>query len=87
MIAKDVGEIQHAKDKRKHTEYDGTYVKLVSPHWLGPSCSAVFGSFVCIIAYFSPARLWKVQDFHQSRTTAFHKSNRRLLVWLINGDE
>jgi hypothetical protein len=83
MIAKDVGEVQHAKDKREHTEYDGTYVNWAGPHWLGPSFSAVFGSFVCIIAYFSPARLRKIQDFHQSTTTAFHKSNKRLLVRLV----
>jgi hypothetical protein len=50
MIAKDIGEVQHAKDKREHTEYDGTYVNRAGPHWLGPSCSAVFGS-LCVLLH------------------------------------
>ena len=52
MIAKDVGKVQHAKDKREHTEYDGTYVYWAGPDWLGPSCSVVFGFLFVLLHIF-----------------------------------
>jgi hypothetical protein len=71
MIAKDVGEIQHAKDKREHTEYDGTYVNRAGPHWLGPSCSAVFGSLSVLLHIFHQQDCGRFRIFNKVELQPF----------------